>query len=362
MPPITRSKASPTAHPAVSKPATGKSKKSKVTKKQSPAPTTNSAKVSKAKKPNLPKKRNKKKASSIAKPKPKKKPSPPSNSQLPTNLLAPPLNGGEDWELTESYRILPYLESSDFMAAYSRGLGMSSSNNKCRDKTPKKQQEQDRTTRAAAKPQRNSPPRLRKTNPQLPIPPTPPHSATLRPSVHFAEPKPEPKPEQKLKRSSSISHSSPSPNLAGIPSYAPAPAEEIERNWQNIFADMVHLPPQLPSNPAQPAAAPPTPKKRRGRPRKHSIATSQPETPVSIQPARAFNRPTVASLRRERAQWHQEIGEWVGKVKGAMGVLESVVGELEGRMRVLVAVNRVQAPLRKAVLRDGRGRGRKRKA
>lgn len=47
----------------------------------------------------------------------------------------------------------------------------------------------------------------------------------------------------------------------------------------------------------------------------------------------------------------------MGRLEGVLDVLGGVVGEVRGRMGVLEAVNRVQKPLRRAVL--GRGRGRR---
>jgi hypothetical protein len=88
------------------------------------------------------------------------------------------------------------------------------------------------------------------------------------------------------------------------------------------------------------------------------------DSPVSVNNAQVFKRPTVADLRRERAQMHDELHDWVGSLRDARAefneMTEGVIGEIEARMRVLKAVNRIQAPLRKAPLGRGRGRGRSR--
>jgi hypothetical protein len=83
-----------------------------------------------------------------------------------------------------------------------------------------------------------------------------------------------------------------------------------------------------------------------------------PDSPVSVNNAQVFKRPTVADLRRERAQMHDELNVWVGSLRSARAEFDGVIGEIEARMRVLKAVNRMQAPLRKAPLGRGRGRGR----
>lgn len=80
----------------------------------------------------------------------------------------------------------------------------------------------------------------------------------------------------------------------------------------------------------------------------------RPETPVSVNNAEVYKRPTVADLRRERKQMHDELGEWVRSLRFARAELDGVVGGMEARMQVLKAVNRMQAPLRKAPLRRGR--------
>lgn len=78
------------------------------------------------------------------------------------------------------------------------------------------------------------------------------------------------------------------------------------------------------------------------------------ETPVEIKNAQAFKRPTVADVRRERQLMHDELRDWVGRIKRARDDFDAVIEEMEGRMQIIKAVNRMQAPLRKATL--GRGR------
>lgn len=84
------------------------------------------------------------------------------------------------------------------------------------------------------------------------------------------------------------------------------------------------------------------------------IAQVEPETPVSINNAQAFKRPTVANVRRERGQLHDELGNWVQRLRKARDDFDGVIVEIEERMQILKAVNRMQAPLRRAAL--GRGR------
>jgi hypothetical protein len=84
------------------------------------------------------------------------------------------------------------------------------------------------------------------------------------------------------------------------------------------------------------------------------VEAQRPESPVSIHNAQVFNRPTVAHVRRERGQLHDELHDWVQRLRRARDNFGGVIGEIEGRMQILKAVNKMQAPLRKAVL--GRGR------
>ena len=79
----------------------------------------------------------------------------------------------------------------------------------------------------------------------------------------------------------------------------------------------------------------------------------RPETPVSANNAEVYKRPTVADVRRERKQMHDELEEWVRSLKFVRAELDGVVGGMEARMQVMKAVNRMQAPLRKATLRRG---------
>jgi hypothetical protein len=84
------------------------------------------------------------------------------------------------------------------------------------------------------------------------------------------------------------------------------------------------------------------------------VEAQRPESPVSIRNAQAFNRPTVAHVRRERGQLHDELREWVQRLRRARDDFDGVIGEIEDRMQILKAVNKMQAPLRKAVLDHGR--------
>lgn len=84
------------------------------------------------------------------------------------------------------------------------------------------------------------------------------------------------------------------------------------------------------------------------------VEEQEPETPVSINNAQAFKRPTVANVRREREQLHDELGAWVQRLRRVRDDFDGVIVEIEERMQILKAVNRMQAPLRRAAL--GRGR------
>ena len=75
---------------------------------------------------------------------------------------------------------------------------------------------------------------------------------------------------------------------------------------------------------------------------------------MSVKNAHVFKRPTVADVRRERQLMHDELRDWVGRMKRARDDFNAVIEEMEGRMQIIKAVNRMQAPLRKATL--GRGR------
>lgn len=77
------------------------------------------------------------------------------------------------------------------------------------------------------------------------------------------------------------------------------------------------------------------------------------DSPVSVNNAQVFKRPTVADLRSERSQMVELMGGWVRGLKRARVEFEDVIGDIEDRMRILKAVNRMQGPLRKAPL--GRG-------
>lgn len=87
------------------------------------------------------------------------------------------------------------------------------------------------------------------------------------------------------------------------------------------------------------------------------VERQSPETPVSVSNAQVFKRPTVATVRRERAQMVDELSELAVKLAGARRTFEEVIEALEDRVRILKAVNRMQAPLKKAPLGRGRKRG-----
>jgi hypothetical protein len=109
------------------------------------------------------------------------------------------------------------------------------------------------------------------------------------------------------------------------------------------------------------------------------VEEERPESPlVEVNNAQVFKRPTVADLRRERAFLYTELEGWVaslqfarqgfeavikeietrvGSLHFARQEFEAVITEIETRMGILKAVNRMQAPLRKAPLWGGRGRG-----
>lgn len=105
------------------------------------------------------------------------------------------------------------------------------------------------------------------------------------------------------------------------------------------------------------------------------IEEERPESPpVEVNNAQVFKRPTVADLRRERTFLHTELEGWVASLQfarqgfeavikeietGVGGLhfarqeFEAVIKEIQTRMGVLKAVNRMQAPLRKAPLGEG---------
>ena len=78
------------------------------------------------------------------------------------------------------------------------------------------------------------------------------------------------------------------------------------------------------------------------------------ETPVSVKNAHVFKRPTVADVRRERTLMHDELRDWTGRLRRARDDFDAVIEEIESRMQIIRAVNKMQAPLKKAPL--GRGR------
>lgn len=84
------------------------------------------------------------------------------------------------------------------------------------------------------------------------------------------------------------------------------------------------------------------------------VEKQRPESPVSIKNAQVFKRPTVANVRRERGQLHDELRDWVLRLRRIRDEFDGVIQEVEDRMQIIKAVNRVQAPLRNAAL--GRGR------
>ena len=78
------------------------------------------------------------------------------------------------------------------------------------------------------------------------------------------------------------------------------------------------------------------------------------EAPVSVKNAHVFKRPTVADVRRERQLMHNELRDWTGRLRRARDDFDAVIEEIESRMQVIRAVNRMQAPLKKAPLGLGR--------
>lgn len=384
MPPITRSKALPEAPPASTtktKPAPRKPNKPKPKSKLKPRSTKppqipNPAKISKPQAPPKKKSKSKKKPTN-PEPKPKNKPSP-APRHPPTN--AGPAEGEEeeeDWELAESYRILPYLTSPDFMPPYlpSKPPSKDRTSNP-RATPPARIHARQRTRQTAARPppiHSSNPIRSNHTSPR--VPPTPPPSAAISPAVpdrvHFEDDEGStlpPKRGQKLKGGSSSSESI---KLADIPSYVPSAAGSrtpdpgegyglsgaVRNGWEpSLNARDVGMRGQnLPSS--FPIEANPQTTQRSRRNPNPKPPSPTPSTPLSLPAAQVFKRPTVNTLRQERAQFHEALGAWMGRLEGVLDVLGGVVGEVRGRMGVLEAVNRVQKPLRRAVL--GRGRGRR---
>jgi hypothetical protein len=55
------------------------------------------------------------------------------------------------------------------------------------------------------------------------------------------------------------------------------------------------------------------------------VEAQRPESPVSIRNAQVFNRPTVAHVRRERGQLHDELRDWVQRLRRARDDFVSMV-------------------------------------
>jgi hypothetical protein len=71
------------------------------------------------------------------------------------------------------------------------------------------------------------------------------------------------------------------------------------------------------------------------------VEAQRPESPVSIRNAQVFNRPTVGHVRRERGQLRDELRDWVERLRRARDDFDVVIGEIEGRMQILKAVNKM---------------------
>jgi hypothetical protein len=99
-------------------------------------------------------------------------------------------------------------------------------------------------------------------------------------------------------------------------------------------------------------------KSRRGRRRRARETAPQGETqseaPVEVKNAHVFKRPTVADVRRERTMMHDDLRDWAGRLRRARDDFDAVIGEIESKMQIIRAVNRMQAPLRKVNLGLGR--------
>jgi hypothetical protein len=71
------------------------------------------------------------------------------------------------------------------------------------------------------------------------------------------------------------------------------------------------------------------------------VEAQRPESPVSVRNAQVFNRPTVGHVRRERGQLRDELRDWVERLRRARDDFDVVIGEIEGRMQILKAVNKM---------------------
>ena len=130
-----------------------------------------------------------------------------------------------------------------------------------------------------------------------------------------------------------------------------SPTKRASTAIHDIIRQVVEQPASPPSRPTRPPGYQAGEGIREGN---DEVEEERPETPVSVNNAEVFKRPTVADLRRERWQMHDELDEWARSLKFARAELDGVIGGMEARMRVIKAVNRMQAPLRKAPLRRGR--------
>lgn len=80
----------------------------------------------------------------------------------------------------------------------------------------------------------------------------------------------------------------------------------------------------------------------------------RPETPVSVKDSQVFKRPTVADVRRERLDLIALLRYWAVSMQLARDQTNAIIGQINERIEILEALNRVQGPLRRAPL--GRGR------
>ncbi|KAM0718609.1 hypothetical protein Q7P37_005679 [Cladosporium fusiforme] len=411
MAPVTRSKAlqkkSPAAtSSAATSSAASKAKKSRAARKtKTPAPKTKPAKVAKKQKT-----ANKNSKTKPAKSKVKKKPSP-----LPEASPAHAEEEEEDWELSESYRILPYLNSPGLMGSAPAPRAPSSKSKKSNLSKKGEQASAAAAAAASAPPPRpfrhdlsdlvRDYPALRKTPTPLATP-TP--SSTRRRAVHFSDDEEDIIPAHLIKREPQSSSAPRAAALADLPHYAPSShfleptgydpnarpqsiqdSATIRNGWAeplNQAAGIATAPRRGRSHEGRGAERevrtslePQITPRQNAQPSKKSQRTSDvvrdirnhvqaqvqrraeehaprgAESPVSVNNAQVFRRPTVATLRSERALFRDELGRLVAKLEGVKGVVEGVIEEATDRMRVLDAVNRMQAPLRRAPLgRDRR--------
>ena len=78
------------------------------------------------------------------------------------------------------------------------------------------------------------------------------------------------------------------------------------------------------------------------------------QTPGSVKNAYVFKRPTVADVRRERQLMHDELRDWTGRLRRSRDDFDAIIEEIESRMQIVRAINKMQAPLKKAPSERGR--------